>query len=417
MDAEGFFKALLVLPSQRCLDLLRMAVGFYCLDRIVKRRSSAEDDYGVRRFEATVEVHDTRFWRKRQTRSLLQETLFFLTGDDWSISFIKPSENPRHQAFLDLPRPFQPRRAVLFSGGLDSAAGLASKVISGANDLLVVTVGHQSGLQWRIHRQLYGLRRLMADERGLDVRLLHSTLVTSLKGGKARRLRQQEQTQRSRSFLFCAAATIAAKAYDLKEIEILENGVGAINAPLMTGMLGDGMGTRGAHPTFLRLMSDLCTSVAASSIEFALPNELRTKAEVLADLRDVPGIAAWLRHSRSCIHTALRHQGKTHCGRCPGCIERRQAFACADIADDRDTYLMDIFSDEPAIGDADYLRLYQLDAVKWLRGEDLVRRRLDNHLRLTNLLNSDYQSIRELQLRHSREVQRAFGLSIPERLA
>lgn len=413
LNADGFFKALLTLPSRRCLDLLRVAASIHAVDRISKRMRRRDNEDGIRQLHLTFEVRDIEFWRQSDIKQLLTEILSFLTDDDWTFDFDqarRANGDLGHQDFLDLPRPFQPRHAALFSGGLDSAAGLANRLLAGANDFMLVTVGHQSGLHRHVDKQLKGLRSLLEGTQGMTVDLLHSTLTTSLEGGKSKRMRQQERTQRSRAFLFCSAAAIAAKAYSLETIEMFENGVGAINLPLMTGMLGSGHATRGGHPVFLNLMSELSAHVTEKSMRFVLPFETKTKAEMLQELKACPGLTRWAQESRSCAHTSLRQAGKTHCGRCPACIERRQAFASADIDESLDIYQTDALTESLSDQDeADYLRLYRIEAMKWLEGEESARRRMANHLRLTNVPYECDERISELQSRHSREVLRTFG--------
>lgn len=413
LNADGFFKALLVLPSHRCLDLLRIAAGIYAVDRISKRKKRRDNEDGIRQLHLTFDVHDAEFWMQSAIKQLVVEILSFLTDDDWLFDFRQSQRalgDLGYQDFLGLPRPFQPRHAALYSGGLDSAAGLANRLLEGANDFLLVTVGHQSGLHHRVEKQLKGLSGLLKVCPGVTVNVLHSTLTTSLEGGKSKRMRQQERTQRSRAFLFCAATTIAAKAYNLELMEMFENGVGAINLPLMTGMFGGGRSTRSAHPTFLHLMSELSTRVTEKPMCFVLPFEAKTKAEMLQNLKDSAGLAMWAQESRSCVHTSLRQVGKTHCGRCPACIERRQAFASAGIEENLDIYQTNVLTESLNDEDeADYLYLYQLEAMKCLEGAESVRRRTTNYLRLTDVPREHDDRISELQLRYSREVLRTFG--------
>lgn len=413
LNADGFFKALLSLPSHRCLDLLRIATGIYAVDRISKRKKRRDNEHGIRQLRLVFEVREHAFWTRSDINESLAAVLCFLTDDDWSFDF-RPAQRASgdlgHQDFLSLPRPFQPQHAALYSGGLDSTAGLANRFLGGANDFILVTVSHQSGLHRRVEKQITGLKTLMSESKGVAPNVLHSTLTTSLDGGKSKRIRQQERTQRTRAFFFCAAAALAAEAYDLEFIEMLENGVGAINLPLMTGMLGNGLSTRGAHPTFLQLMSELSGQVIEKPIRFVLPFESKTKAEMLQNLKTVPGLQTWAQASRSCVHTSLRQVGKTHCGRCPGCIERRQAFAVAGIEEKLDIYQTDLLVESLINEDeADYLHLYQLDAMRWVEGAASVQRRMSNHLRLTDLPYEQDEKTIELQRRHAKEVLRTFG--------
>src|SRR5262249_25663156 len=157
--------------------------------------------------------------------------------------------------------------------------------------------------------------------------------LTSLCGGSSIRLSQQECTQRSRAFLFAACAVAVADAYRICDIDVFENGVGSINLPLMTGMLGQGLATRGAHPYFLALMSNLAMAITESNLRFTLPFASMTKGEMLERLKH-HGLGSWARQSRSCIHSSLRLPGAPQCGSCPACIERRQAFRVAGVPED-----------------------------------------------------------------------------------
>lgn len=416
LDAEGFFSNLLSLPEPRVLDLMLIAAGVYAVDRIAKRRKSRSNQLGIRQLRLEFQVRDIKFWSSRRIQKLLLEILSFLTGDDWQLGFEKQqctTVNDGYQEYLEIPK-FPARSGALYSGGLDSAAGLANRLLEGANDLVLVTVGHQRGLHSRIKRQLDALCAILSEQGHSTPEMLHSTLTTSLEGGMSHRLRDQERTQRSRSFLFCVAAIVAGNAYHLPRMEMFENGVGAINLPLMTGMLGGGLSTRGAHPSFLGLMSELGTLVTEKQIELVLPYRDLTKAEMLGRLKHVPGLTAWLQQSRSCIHTSIREQGKTHCGRCAACIERRQAFLVSGLAEELSLYQADILNNAPLTPEEeDYFYLYRLDAMKWSDGREEAWRRMLLHLRLTKVPEPGHESIFKLQSRHAREVLRAFGSPFP----
>lgn len=413
LNANGFFRSLLCLPQRRSVDLLRVAAGVYAIDRICKRRKRGGNESGARQLQLTFAVQDVDFWQQADVQNLILEILQLLSGDDWRLEFVSAghvAEDPGYQEFLPLPASRRAERVGLYSGGLDSAAGLVNRLMADADNYLLVTVDHRSGLHTRIRAQLGELAEILVKHGRTAPSYLHSTLGTSLAGGKAKRMAMQEKTQRSRAFLFCTAAAIAADAYRLETVEMFENGVGSINLPLMSGMLGNGLATNGAHPTFLHLMSKLASLVARRPIRFVLPFADLTKAEMLKELSASPELAVWAQASRSCIHTSIRDAGKTHCGHCPGCIERRQAFKVAGITEDVGVYQMDIFSDAIAKeGEAAYFGLYQLEALDWLSDRDGPRDRMKNHLRLSGVPEAEDERIMKLQVKHSREVFEAFG--------
>jgi 7-cyano-7-deazaguanine synthase in queuosine biosynthesis len=404
MLVEPFFRSLPRLPSERCIDLLNIAAGIYAVDRLIKRNRGSS--YCTSRSCAiTAAVRDMEFWNQPAIKAQIEEIILFLTDEYWEISFEpapKKNGEGRHQHPLRLPTPYQAERVALYSGGLDSAAGLANQLIAGVHKYVLVTIGHQAWLRKKTTQQLQSLQDLLQIPP-----LLHSTIVTGLRGRCAVPLNRQERTQRTRSLLFAACAVAVASVFDIQQIEVFENGLGSINFPIMTGAMFGGLTTRGAHPTFLREMAALGSAVVEYPLVLSLPFARWTKAQMLMPLRD-HGLALWAQTSRSCVHSSWRIAGKTHCGTCPACIERRQAFATAEIAES-DYYSTDVLRGFPKSGvDADYLRLYLDEARAWLDDDPRPRRRLYAHLRLTDVPLQEDDQIALLHMRHSREVASVF---------
>ena len=413
LTAGVLWRSLPARPTDRGLDLLNIAAGIYAVDRIVKRELGAGNETGIRSLKLCFAVQDLAFWQRLAITEALEELLSFLTDENWSLTFEQaaPASAPQ-QALLDLPSMRKPRRIALYSGGLDSAAGLVNRLMAGVDDYLLVTVGHHTKLRRLCARQIQDLSRIAA-----IAPPLHLNLIVHLKGGVAKnRLSQQECTQRSRAFLFCAAAAIAAQTCRIEDIEMFENGVGAINLPVMTGMLIGGLATRGAHPSFLKRMGELASAVAENPIRYSLPFATFTKAEMLAPLK-AHDLATWAQSSQSCVHTSLRERKATHCGQCPGCIERRQAFAAAGIAELPGQYSFDLFAGiKLAPRSADYLHCYLSAAAAWLSDDAAIRRRLDWHLSATRISSGQRAALAEHQYRHAQEVIATLGRLRADRL-
>ena len=411
--ADVPWRSLPARPTARGMDLLNIAAGVYAADRAVKRKACAGNDIGIRSFRLCFAVQDFAFWQRAEVTDAIEELLSFLTDENWLVSFEQANALP---AFPQIPLAFpltqRPQRIALYSGGLDSAAGLANRLMAGFHDYLLVTVGHQSKIRARCAQQINRLSDLTN-----TLPQLHATLIAHLIGGsEKKRMRQQEGSQRSRAFLFCAAAAVAAQSCEIEEIEMFENGVGAINLPLMPGMLIGGLATRGAHPTFLKLMGRLATAVAEHPIRYSLPFATWTKSEMLVQLKQ-HGLESWAQLSESCVHTSLRDSKAKHCGQCPACIERRQAFAAAKIAEKiSDQYKVDLIAGQSiAPNKADYLGCYLDDAAAWLSGDAAVRRRLHWHLSGTHVPPDQHAPIAALQYRHAKEVVSTLGHLSAER--
>lgn len=404
---DRMLQGLLRKPSGRVLDLLCIAAGVYALDRAVKRRKEKGNDSGVRTFSVCFHTSDPDYWNQPEVIEQLIDILAFLTGDVWLISFRKNDAAPSStiQTELGIDWPFPPRRLALYSGGLDSAAGLANRLLDGVDDYLLLTVGHQSAIRSVCRSQIKILGCELQEAR----KVAHASLLLRLDGGVAERLSHQEKSQRARAFLFCAAAAVVAHACRIQDIEIFENGVGAINLPPMEGMLGDGMSTRGAHPGFLNKMSSLVSAAIGSELNYQLPFLWTTKAEMVRGLMRRPRLAEWAHTSRSCVHTSLRARGRRHCGICPACIERRQAFIAAGVPENPHyPYQHDVFIADDPLQD-DYLRCYVDNANAWLRNEPFVRERLHRHRTVSDIDSLSQERAEQLHLRHSHEVRAVYG--------
>ena len=403
VDVHRPLHNLLLHPTARSLDLLNIAAGVYAVDRAIRRKAIDGNETGIRTLHLDFAVHDLDFWQTTEITESVTRILCFLTDENWSLRFVRAEADrqpTQPQSRFDFPWKTCPRRIALFSGGLDSAAGLANRVLAGTHDFLLLTVGHHN----RLRGHCIGQIAQLSQQTGTP-RQMHMTLDVQQISGVASRMSKQELSQRSRAFLFTAAAAAVAQTCKVSDIEVFENGVGAINFPLMTGMLTGGLATRGAHPTFLKWMSELASSVVDQPIRYTLPFFKKTKAEMLLPLRQ-HGLSDWLQRSRSCVHTSLRQRKVSHCGQCAGCIERRQAFSSAGINERIEgVYSDDLLTDPPLTSDnADYLQRYIDEAANWLSGDDAIRRRLAQHLRLTNVPAMQYTAIARQQRRHAQEV-------------
>jgi hypothetical protein len=131
--SDDFFAGLPKLPSKRCLDLLHVAIGAYAVDRLVRRTGHAGEEPAIRSLDLRCAVHDLEFWSQSSISHSIVD-IQFLTDEDWDVSFEPiPSQacETGHQYPLGLSKHYQPTRVALYSGGLDSAAGLANRLITG----------------------------------------------------------------------------------------------------------------------------------------------------------------------------------------------------------------------------------------------------------------------------------------------
>ncbi|MGN6655231.1 MAG: 7-cyano-7-deazaguanine synthase [Rhodanobacter sp.] len=405
ITAQSMLNHLLETASQRSIDLVAIATGIYAIDRVCKRKLTRQNECGVRTLRVVFEVSDLLFWQRPDIVEQLVDIICMLSGDTWLVSFAKrsePHQTTNVQRSLDLQQPL-PTRVALYSGGLDSAAGLANRLVANDQTYMLLTVGHHVAVRSQCLDQVQKLRQLLRTPM-----LHHASFMVRFDGGVAGKMKLQEKSQRARGFLFCAAAALLANACNIEDVELFENGVGAINLPLTEGGLTDGLSTRGAHPGFLAKMGFLVSAVLDTPFRFSLPFLNATKAEMVRPLSGRPLLAEWLQQSCSCIHTSLRVRGKRHCGHCPACIERRQAFRSGGISDGSKDYDVDLFAGGvPA--DFAYLMSYLENARWWSTGHARVKSRLARHCILTDSTHVALGQIESMLARHANESLLTYG--------
>jgi 7-cyano-7-deazaguanine synthase in queuosine biosynthesis len=135
---------------------------------------------------------------------------------------------------------------------------------------------------------------------------------------------EREPTQRTRSVLFLALAALVARRNGLEDIVVIaENGQMAIHLPLTTSRIG-AFSTHTAHPEFVRMMSELLSTLLDYPINIHNPFLYMTKAEVVA--ATVKRHREVIEGTVSCWKASRVGGDKKHCGYCVPCLSRRIAL-------------------------------------------------------------------------------------------
>lgn len=148
---------MLDLPT-RIIDLLRIASSVYFVDRISKRQRNGGPDRWPRRFSCSIEVTDAAFWNQETVNNLVKDALQFVSGDTWELEFTQDAHSAPTHDYL----PFgtgscfdTPPIVCLYSGGLDSASGLARRLGDGIDaPLIPVVVRHRTDIARKTTKQI-----------------------------------------------------------------------------------------------------------------------------------------------------------------------------------------------------------------------------------------------------------------------
>ncbi len=380
--------------TSRQIDLIRIGMAVHVADAWVRRKASLN---GLRNVTLETEVLDPEFWLKPETMTLLKDCVDFLSGgDDWSFRFT-PAKISRHDKRTNLFDDLDCNALVhLYSGGLDSSSGLAARLAEEPGRMVIpVTVRHQMQKS-----QLVRDHFSMVVKSGLTKRCDLKPFLAGafIRNDSVKRnfdARFKEITHRCRPFLFMGVAGLVANTFTTPRVEVFESGVGSINLPLVSGP-ADYRTTRSTHPNFLRLIGLLVSHVNDEEVRYVLPFAGKTKAEMAARLREL-NLEELARKSNSCILHPLLRKGWQQCGQCPACVFRRQALLTAGIAEPKDAYAVDLFSDpqpETVIPTKQLLTIrafHQQIAHMPELGSGIAPPCFKRYLKATNAVSSDAQ--------------------------
>ena len=156
LDGQRLSRAFCQAVPANLADLLDIVMAVYAADRR-SRRDFKRAASGQRSIRVRVGVRNPGLWATREVAHKLGELLYWLSEDEWSLEFTgrqsTPSSAESDRFLFQLP-PAPPVTVSLFSGGLDSLAGLAAhaKESSGGSRVLVSgythdRLAHQQRLQ------------------------------------------------------------------------------------------------------------------------------------------------------------------------------------------------------------------------------------------------------------------------------
>jgi len=315
------------------LDLYNIALVTYVCDTQFWRADIEPRDIAI---VMTVSNKD----RWDNARQHLEAMLRFLTGDSFTFYFVQGTSIKEDFEF----HIFEDKSIALFSGGLDSLAGVkwlvdrnepfmlvshpAMALVDKTQEILVQELGKilKSNLEW------------------------HQIRATAKRG---KGLRGKETSQRSRSFLYLTLASIFALTRGIEKIYLFENGVLALNIPLTQARINEN--TRTAHPSFIRKYVELVEGLFGARLTINNPFLQMTKAEVIKrldcdDFRDLVKITiSCSQIGRLKYIKGINLKEIRHCGVCFPCIVRRLSMHSANLWDNDARYKENILGEFSAI--------------------------------------------------------------------
>lgn len=314
------FRRLQEEPNETAFDLMMIALAITAADTFVQRNSKAEDAW-CRQLKLHLPLLGPDLWIRQ--KSLLEDTLHFLSGDLWEFEFT--------QSDFEIPNKITHRRArlirindhdsvCLFSGGLDSTIGAIDLAEQGKKPVLV------SHAYPKDREKQNGIYNLL----GLD----NAKFQVVANPRKVKDTSVDVQ-MRTRSFNFIAFGALIATAlsqnhFDNKTIPLYipENGLISINPPLTPRRIGS-LSTRTTHPYFLQKLNQLFSNVGLP-VHLLNPYQFKTKGEMIAECKNQTLLDKVVTNTVSC---GKWKRSGVQCGKCVPCLIRRASFFKANYSD------------------------------------------------------------------------------------
>lgn len=296
-------------------DAMVVAAAVEFADKTVKRPPQG----WARRLNLRIPVHDPRRWSAPATAEALHDVLGFLTGDFWSITFVKRHNkaSPPAQEPLDLGVPAE--AVIAYSEGMDSRAVAGILGASLGEKLVRVRVG-SNAVDQPCH--------LGKKEPFATVPYKVRTHVAS-----------RETSARSRGFKFAMISGIAAHLAEARTIFVPESGQGSIGPALVT--VGHAYPDYRNHPLFTRRMERFLDALLRQPVRFVFPRIWDTKGETLRKFAAIDSEGEW-KSTRSCWRSSqwVSLNGKRRqCGVCAACMLRRLSVHAAGLREEPDVYI------------------------------------------------------------------------------
>jgi len=309
LTGEKDFGKIFPTPTSLEADLLLIAASIFAADRATPRNANEDINRNL-----LLDIPVVNIARLMPAIRKIEGILRHLSQDGWEIR-LRQAPGSIETSFT-LPK--SAGETLLFSGGLDS---LAAALEFGKKRTALGLTSHRT--KNRVMDSAQQSLAALLKRNGFNVEH-QQFFVSSKNGGPTKLKHDQENSQRTRSFVFLVLGALAARRsgrYDL--LYLAENGQMAIHLPLSHGRVG-AFSTHTAHPDVLTEMETFLKSVLLAPIRISNPYVHRTKKEVVDEvIRRLPSAISI---STSCWRNARMKRGITHCGECVPCYVRRIAI-------------------------------------------------------------------------------------------
>lgn len=308
-----------IYPNEDGIDILCLAAMIYLADTRISRDKHSQDSW-TREISIILPVFNVEKWQSQ--KDIFAKMLTYLTGDKWDVSFVKRDivlmacEQRMQLSNFDV--------ATLFSGGMDSLIGIINNLECGKKVALIshAADGYTKNIQTTLVSRFNSQYTCVSPQyinlwMSFEQNIIHN-------GG-------EENTTRSRSFLFIASGVCAVSGMEgVSVLNVPENALIALNIALDKLRVGS-HSTHTTHPFYLALWNEVLSKLEMN-ISVNNPYWNKTKGEMAAECLNKEFLKSVLPVSISCsspLKARWKGNAPQHCGYCVPCIIRRAAISKA----------------------------------------------------------------------------------------
>lgn len=295
-------------------DLVDLASAIYIADWLSPRRKSCSHDIHI-----NLPLRNPVLFSQTQNLGELSNLLHWYTQDRWHFEFCQRTKIGRlaeRQPRLFQLYPVEERvETALWSGGLDSLAGLCNRINSQTAKRFTL-LGSGSNLQIQ-GRQLEIVQHLrMVDP--IRIKLIQIPIQWEYVAEKPR----TNDIFRARGLVFKLLGAVCALLEGQQNLYIYENGFGALNLPFRLSEMGTSH-TRSVHPLSLIRTGKFVSKLLGIKFCYENPYLYMTKAQMCEAVKDKTDIAF---QTITCDSRHRQANQPSQCGYCSSCLLRRVAL-------------------------------------------------------------------------------------------
>ncbi len=320
--------------NEREKEAFHLIQGIFILEKIIKynqpftkhnlkKNMQLEGETGQNKSKntkVTIEMDYLKNENLGEFKMLLNDIFLFTELIDIDFNVRTNNKTPKQQE--SVKRNEINGTVCLFSGGVDSVAGIISESVKNNYPTIGLYISYN---------QIGGVIKKERE-------LLSSWKIPNLKDIYTLKIKRgASSVQHVRGFVFTSLGILVASALGYKNLVISE--IGPVMFQPIYNILDEVTIT--THPYTLEMSKRIMAILIDSSVEIKTPFDEKTKAEIVHDLlKNSPGgrkeTERLLLMTHSCRRSnfANANNEKRHCGYCLGCVIRHSAFILNGIEDE-----------------------------------------------------------------------------------